>query len=164
MLAAASVAANAQVYLGGTVGIGVEHASYEGESATSTAFVVSPEIGYSFNSTWAVGATVGVQFQNVSDTDITTLAVMPYVRGTFARASVFDFFGELALGYGHQSVSGSGAGGFISAIRPGFVAHINDRFGIVGKTTLLEYNHFDGVNGVGFSINNGFEIGVQLTL
>lgn len=164
LLAMASVAANAQLYLGGTLGIGVENASYDGESATSTAFAIDPEVGYNFNDTWAVGATIGVQYQNVSEIDVTTVTVLPYVRGTFARAGIFDFFGEVALGYGHQSVEGHGASGFVAGLRPGFVAHFNDKFGLVGKTMLLKYNHFDGVNNVGFAINNGFEIGIQFTL
>lgn len=162
ILTIASITVNAQVYLGGTLGIGVVNASYDGESETSTSFVFSPEVGYNFNSIWAVGATVGVQYQN--PLDVVTLKVLPYVRATFARANIFDFFGEIALGYGYQYTDGFGYNGFIAGLRPGFVAHINDKFGIVGKTTLLEYNHFDGINGIGFSINNGFEIGVQFTL
>lgn len=164
VLATVTTVIRAQVYLGGTIGVAVEHASYDGESSTSTAFALTPEVGYSFNKTWAVGTTVGVQYQSISDVDVTTISVLPYVRATFAHAGAFDFFGEFALGYGHQSSDGYGADGFIAGIRPGFVAHLNDKFALVAKTTLLKYNHFDGVDNVGFALNGGVELGIQFTL
>ncbi len=163
LLAGFVTAANAQAYLGGTLGIGVEHASADGVSATNSAFSVAPEGGYYFNKTWAVGASVGVQYQNIADTGVTTFSVLPYVRANFAHASVFDFFAELALGYAHESSEGYGVGGFIAGIRPGFVAHLSDKFSLVGRTTLLKYCHYDGVNGIGFAINSNLELGVQFS-
>ncbi len=158
-----TLAAKAQAYVGGTLGIAVEHASADGESATNSAFTVAPEVGYYFNKTWALGASVGVKYQNISDIGVTTVSVLPYVRGTFARAGVFDFFGELAMGYSHESAEGYGAGGFVAGIRPGFAAHFNDTFSLIGRTTLFSYSHYDGVNGVGFAINSNLELGVQFT-
>lgn len=162
-LAVISFAANAQVYVGGTLGIGVEHASVSGISATNSAFSVAPEAGYCFNDTWAVGASLGIQYQNVSHTNVTTFSILPYVRATFAHVSVFDFFAELALGYGHEIYDGDGVGGFMAGLRPGFAAHLSDRFSLVGRTTLLKYTNFDGVNGVGFAINSNIELGVEFS-
>lgn len=156
-------AAGAQAYVGGTLGIAVVHASADGESQTNSAFSISPEAGYYFNKTWAVGANLALQHQNVSDTGVTTFSILPYVRANFAQAGIFDFFGELALGYSYESIDGHNASGFASALRPGFIAHLSDRFSLVGKTTLLSYNHYDGVNGFGFAINSNFELGVQVT-
>lgn len=155
--------ANAQAYVGGTLGIAVNHVSYDGASSTNSAFLVSPEAGYYFNNTWAVGTSLGVQYQDNAGIGITTFAILPYVRATFAHASVFDFFGEIAMGYAHESAEGNGVGGFTSGIRPGFVAHLSDRFALTGRTTLLSYSHYDGVNGVGFAINSNLELGIQVT-
>lgn len=163
LLACVAAVANAQAYIGGTLGIGVEHAGADGVSVTSSAFSVAPEGGYYFNKTWAVGASVGVQHHNISDVGVTTFSVLPYVRANFAHASVFDFFAELAMGYAHESSEGYGVGGFIAGIRPGFVAHLSEKFSLVGRTTLLKYNHYDGVNGVGFAINSNLELGVQFS-
>lgn len=156
-------AAKAQAYVGGTLGVAVEHASADGVSATNSAFTVAPEVGYYFNKTWALGASVGVKYQNISHTGITTVSVLPYVRATFASAGVFDFFAELAMGYSHESADGYGVGGFVAGIRPGFNAHLSDKFSLIGRTTLLSYSHYDGVNGVGFAINSNLELGVQFT-
>lgn len=168
LLAVVSITAGAKVYIGGTLGIGVVNTGYKDDivggydSETSCSFVFSPEVGYNFNSVWAVGGTIDLGYRSPSD--IATFSVLPYVRGTFAHAGVFDFFGEGALGYVCMLNDGDGYSGFSIALRPGFVAHITDKFGIVGKTTLFEYNYINGVNGIGFSINNGFQIGVQFTL
>lgn len=62
MLVCISLGASAQAYVGGTVGIGVEHASADGGSLTNSAFLIAPEAGYYFNPTWAVGASVGVKY------------------------------------------------------------------------------------------------------
>lgn len=160
-MACISIAANAQAYVGGTLGISVVHASTSGVSATNSAFSIAPEGGYYFNETWAVGASIGVQYQSISDIGTTTFSILPYVRGTFAHAGMFDFFGELALGYAHESTDGYGAGGFNAGLRPGFAANFTDNFSLIGRTTLLNYSHYDGVNGIGFSINTNFELGVQ---
>lgn len=163
MLLGISLAASAQAYIGGTLGIAVEHVSVDGGSGTSSAFSIAPEGGYYFNKTWAVGASLGIKYQDLTGTGITTFSILPYVRGTFASASVFDFFGELAMGYAHESADGYGVGGFIAGIRPGFVAHFSDKFSLIGRTTLLQYSHYDGVDGIGFAINSNLELGVQFT-
>lgn len=164
MLICITLAANAQAYVGGTVGIAVNNINSDGYSETVSAFSVSPEVGYYFNKTWAVGASVGVKYQDYSDLGgVTTISVLPYVRATFARASVFDFFGELALGYANESSDGENYGGFVAGIRPGFAAHLSDRFSLIGRTTLLSYSHYDGVNGFGFGLNSNFELGIQVT-
>lgn len=163
MLCCVAFASHAQAYVGGTLGIAVTHADGDGVSLTNSAFSVSPEVGYYFNSTLAVGTTVGVQYQSVSHTDVTSCYVLPYLRANFAHVSVFDFFAELALGYSHESSDGDGVGGFVAGLRPGLVAHFNDRFSLVGRTTLLSYSHYDGINGVGFAINSNIELGVQIS-
>lgn len=163
MLVCITLMANAQAYVGGTLGIAVANSSYDGSSSTSSAFAIAPEAGYYFNKTWAVGASVGVQYQNISDTGITTFTILPYVRANFAHASVFDFFAELGVGYSHESTDGYGLGGVIVALRPGFTAHLSNSFALVGRTTLLQYSNYDGVNGIGFAINSNIELGVQFT-
>lgn len=163
MLVCISLGASAQAYVGGTVGIGVEHASADGGSVTNSAFLIAPEAGYYFNPTWAVGASVGVKYQDLGGTGVTTVSVLPYLRGTFAHAGIIDFFGELAMGYEHQSAGGSGVGGFVAALRPGMLINLNDHFALTLRTTLLRYAHYDGVNGIGFALNTNLELGLQYT-
>lgn len=152
-----SIAASAQAYVGGTLGVGVTAA--DGESAA--AFTVSPEAGYYFNKTWAVGGKIDYSYQNAAGSDISLFSILPYVRATFAHAGVFDFFGELNLGYAY--ICTAEVGGFSSALCPGVLAHINDKFSIVAKTELLSFSHFEGESGFGLSLNGNFHLGVQYT-
>jgi len=161
MLVSITLTANAQAYLGGTLGITVDHTSYDGGSMTNSAFSVSPEGGYYFNKTFAVGASIAIQQHRNDYIDATKYSILPYVRGIFAHASVFDFFGELALGYESED----SIGGFVLGIRPGFIAHLSNKFGLIGRTTILRYSHYDNddENNLGFAINNNLELGVQIT-
>lgn len=160
----ASAAANAQAYIGGTFGLGVESVSTDGDTETGVALALAPEAGYYFNKTWALGASVGVQYSKVADIGVTTFSILPYVRATFARAGAFDFFAELAMGYAHQKVEDfDGVGGFIAGFRPGFAAHLGEKFSLIGRTTLLQYTHYDGISDFGFAINSNVELGVQFT-
>lgn len=171
MLTVASAVANAQVYTGGTLGFAVDHARYQGNSdagymdvsTTSNAFAVAPEIGYKVDDSWAVGLTLGYQYEEVSETGITTISVLPYIRGIFAHAGIFDFFCEGTVGYARQSSDKNDVNGLIAGLRPGFVANFSKKFGLVGKTVLVKYNHFDSLDIVGFAFNSNFEIGVQYT-
>ncbi|MCM1163171.1 MAG: porin family protein [Muribaculaceae bacterium] len=163
MLLCISVSASAQFYAGGTLGVSVVHASSDGASATQSAFAVTPELGYDINPTWAVGITVPVAYSHNDSYNTTKVGILPYVRCTFASASIVDFFGELALGYGHQKTGDYGVGGFDSGLRPGMKINFNDKFALVARTTLLAYSHYDGVNGVGFAINDGFELGFKVS-
>lgn len=158
-----AIAANAQAYVGGTLGISVSHASSNGSSATVSTFSISPEAGYEFNKTWALGANLDIAYQDISGNGTTALSILPYVRATFAHAGIFDFFTELALGYSHEFSDGYDAGGFKAELRPGLIAHLSDKFSLVGRTALLSYRHIDGINGIGFGINSNIQVGVQFS-
>lgn len=51
-----AVSASAQVYLGGSIGVGVSKVK-NGEEKTT--FKLLPEIGYGINGNWAVGTVIG---------------------------------------------------------------------------------------------------------
>ena len=55
LVAMMTMTVNAQVYVGG--GVGLQSSSYDGNSETF--FKLMPEIGYNLNEDWAVGITVG---------------------------------------------------------------------------------------------------------
>lgn len=167
MLLGITTTASAQFYAGGSFGVNVEHAKEDGGNGTTmTTLGIAPELGYSINRTWAVGLTLPVNYMTQNSVDLTVVQVLPYVRATFARASIVDFFGELALGYGHQSVStdgvSGGVSGFVAGLRPGLKINFSDKFALVGRTNLLSYSYYDGLTGVNFSINSGFSLGFQV--
>lgn len=158
---AMSITANAQGFVGGTLGLDVAHTSSDGASATVTTFQIAPEVGYHFNDTWAVGLQFAYGLTASDAPSVNQIQVMPYVRATFASAGIVDFFAELGAGYTHASCDGASAGGFVSALRPGMAINFTDKFSVIARTNLLEYSHIESANYVDFAINKGFSLGVN---
>lgn len=155
------IGARAQFYAGGTLGLDVVHVYVDGgSSATSSTIAIAPEFGYSFNKTWAIGAQVGYGFTS-SGGDLTTFTVMPYVRGTFARAGIVDFFGEFGVGYGHQSTEDDGVSGTIFSLNPGIAVNFTPKFALIARTSLFQFEYWDGLGIFDFSVNKNFVVGVQ---
>ena len=89
LVAMMTMTVNAQVYVGG--GVGLQSSSYDGNSETY--FKLMPEIGYNLNEDWAVGITVGygeskttIKEGNVKATaKVKAFEIAPYARYTFAK-------------------------------------------------------------------------------
>lgn len=157
------VGAQAQVFVGGTVGIDFNTVGSDGEgSVTTYTAQVSPEVGYRFNKTWALGLQTVFGGVTVKGETLSQVVIAPYVRATFARAGIVDFFGEATVGYGYQSIDDYGTSGAVIALRPGMAINFSRRFAVIARTNLLQYEYWDGVYGVDFSINKGFSVGVQI--
>lgn len=162
VLALTGVCAHAQFYAGGSLGLDVINLHEDGgSSSTHTTFQVVPELGYSFNPTWAVGAQIGYGFTSEGGETLNVFRVMPYVRATFARAGIVDFFGEAAVGYGHQSIDDYSHSGTVAALRPGMSINFNPRCALIARTALFQYEYWDGVGAFDFSLNKSFDLGVQ---
>ena len=81
-----AVAANAQVYVGGNVGIA---SSKIGNGDNVTTYKVLPEVGYNINKDWAVGTTLGWGKGtpvNIEGESRNYFTVQPYARYTFVHS------------------------------------------------------------------------------
>lgn len=158
------VGAQAQVFVGGTLGVDVNNVGADGDGSVTTLTVqVAPEVGYNFNKTWAIGLQTVFGGVAVDGETVSQIVIAPYVRATFARVGIVDFFGEATIGYGHQDYDGyNGVSGAVMALRPGMAINFTKRFAVIARTNLLQYEYWDGVYGTEFSINKGFSVGVQI--
>lgn len=164
LLFSACVSAQAQLQLGGSLGLDVTNVGVDGGgSTTQTTLAITPEVGYRFNDTWTVGAQVGFGVVALKGESLTKFNIMPYARATFARVNIVDFFGEAALGYGHQSTDGFGVSGALVALRPGMAINFSRKFAVIARTDLFRFEYWDGTRGTSFSLNKGFDLGVQFT-
>lgn len=59
IVALIAITANAQVYVGGTFGVGSDKVETEGTEVKNTTFKILPEVGYELNEDWSVGTVVG---------------------------------------------------------------------------------------------------------
>ena len=98
-----AVAANAQVYVGGSVGIA---SSKQNGGKNVTTYQVLPEIGYNINKDVAIGTVVGwgkgnpVNIQNESRNYFT---IQPYARFNVVRTKYVDAFIDGGFGYTHYN-------------------------------------------------------------
>ena len=145
LVAMMSMAANAQVYLGG--GIGFQTSSYDGNSETY--FTILPEIGYNLDENWAVGMTVGygeartkVDVLGVYVTDkVKTFQIAPYARYTFAKFSKVNLFVDGTVGYKHEDYAGIKTNTFAIGFKPGVAVNLNEKLSFVAHVGFLGYEN-----------------------
>ena len=148
-LAAVAVAAtmNAQVYLGGGIGVGTS--SYDGNSETY--FTIIPEIGYNLSEKWAVGMTIGYGETKTKIKDYETGAkvtdkvknftVAPYARYTFVKFDHVNLFVDGTVGYGYEDFAGVKTNTFNVGLKPGVAVNLNDKLSFVAHVGLLGYEY-----------------------
>ena len=102
-IACIAVAANAQVYLGGSVGIAT---SKKNGGKEVTTYQILPEIGYKINKSWAIGTVFGWGKGNpveIEDESRNKVSFEPYIRYTFAHSKYVDAFIDGGFGYTHYN-------------------------------------------------------------
>ena len=80
--------ANAKLYLGGSAGMQIVDSNFSG--------IISPEVGYDFNDSIAVGAYLSF----TGNSGINSWSINPYFRWTFIHVRDFGIFGEGSFGIG----------------------------------------------------------------
>lgn len=174
LVAVASLSANAQVYLGGQLGINAGKADNTTQSITK--FQIAPEIGYNINEKWAIGLGIGFTTQNglfndeqvfqmpISDkygksASVFTLA--PYARWTFAKTGIASFFvdGGIDVNFWNNSRGNS----FFIGLTPGVKLSASEKVDFVAEIAALgfawgsEKAYNAGVapkSAFGFNVNN----------
>ena len=155
-----TVAASAQVYVGGSLGIGSVKL---GANDAKTSFKIVPEIGYNINDEWAVGLAIGYQqgecklgkADYLQETEMKLFGVNPYVRNTFLRTKYVNVFVDGGLTY--QTVKDFGSD-FQIGLKPGVAVNFNDKLSFVAHIGFIGYETFSP-KGDGKSSNT---VGVDL--
>ena len=132
-----AVAANAQVYVGGNVGIA---SSKIGDADAVTTYKVLPEIGYNINQNWAIGTTAGwgkgnpVKIEDEPQKTQNYFTVEPYVRYTFVRSKYINAFVDGGFGYTHFHHA-HGAAASVNAwsvgVKPGISVNLSPKVSFV---------------------------------
>ncbi len=135
VVAAMAISANAQVYVGGGFGIGSTSID-GGDDETTYKFV--PEIGYSFDKEWAVGAAFGWEGSKSGDK---VVSVNPYVRWTFLHTNMVNVFVDGTVGYAHYYGNGNDTDAFQFGLKPGVAVNLNKNLSFVAHVGFLGYEH-----------------------
>ena len=156
-LAAVAVAAtmNAQVYLGGTLGLGFENKliDKDGNDATGMTFQIKPEFGYNLDEKSSVGIVLGFgvtnntnEMLNQNDTFAKALvggkktdksaiqfAIAPYYRYKFVQFDKVDLFIDAQVGFVYTKYDEWNNTTFNIGVRPGVAFNASDKISFVAK-------------------------------
>ena len=157
-LAAVAVAAtmNAQVYLGGALGLGFENKLMKQDrsgDATGVSFAIKPEIGYNLNEKSSVGIVLGFGLTNNSNqmisrndsfaqmvagnvkTEKTAIQfeVAPYFRYKFVQFEKVDLFIDAMVGFTYTKLDQWNNTTFAIGVRPGIAYTPTDKISLVAK-------------------------------
>ena len=181
----AAVAASAQVYIGGSLGVSSNkdyYADGDVEPDATVNFHFTPEIGYNLDENWAVGLGLTFDFtKNPVDEDGDKVRgidpkyfgfeIAPYARWTFARWNKVSLFLEGGLAYGFDKMKWDEEVGnktvteenkksyFKIGVKPGLRVDLTDHFAVMTRLGWLGYvcTMPDGDN-----MNNGQSFGFDL--
>lgn len=142
-----AVCASAQVYVGGNFGIA--SVDNEGGENDETIFSFLPEIGYKFNSDWALGANFGWSKADLSNFNgsfnydgrnltAQTFEINPYVRYTFVHGKLLNVFCDGSFGYKHFNGEGDQ---YSVGLKPGVELKL-DRFSLVARVGFLGWQQY----------------------
>ena len=145
-------AAHAQIYVGGVAGFDVNH---NGEfNDTHFNLTLLPEVGYSFNDKFGVGA------QFILDVSkATVIGLSPYVRYTFAQLGPVSLFADAAFTFEYNT--GYGATGWEVGLYPGIAVPLTDKISLVGHCGYLSY---DSDTNFGIGVQTGANVGIFFNL
>lgn len=149
-----AVCANAQVYLGGNVGIA--SVDYGGDD-DETIYSLLPEIGYKFNDNWAAGVMFGWskaglktyngEFDTQEEIKAKTFELNPYARFTFLHGKLINVFCDGGFGYKHYyGTKDANADLWSIGLRPGVELKLN-KFSLIAHIGFVGYQKYDHDNG-----------------
>ena len=178
LVAVASLAANAQVWVGGEVGFSATKTTIDGDKqGAAAAFNLLPEIGYTLNDKFDIAVAIGIAHNNgngkayagtegydayrmvLDDVNRNAFTLNPYVRYKFANAGDFTFFVDGGFSYTmiHYSGNDDNANQWGLGFKPGIAYNISDKVSLVAHIGRLDYNFFKQ----GDIKNNEFNMGVS---
>jgi hypothetical protein len=156
-----AVTMNAQLYVGGSVGV----ASIKNGSADAeTTYKFVPEFGYNLNDEWALGVALGYQKgacdlmtgSYAQNTDTEVFAINPYVRYTAVKSKLVNVFVDGGIGVASYKDMGTE---FSLGLRPGVAVNLSESISFVSHFGFVGFNSFspkgdgDSSNAVGVDLN-----------
>ena len=184
VMAVAAVSANAQMWVGGNLGINTQTTKFEDtELSSGTNFEIAPEVGYNLNEKWAVAMAVSyahnenctVSFAGQSASgNINSFSIKPFVRYTFLKSGNFSAFCDGVLYYTTTHAQGVENNFNDSGVsfNPGIAYAITPKVSLIAHLGKLGYNHewfkvgddFYKKDAFDFNISNSIYFGAIVNL
>ena len=172
VMAVAAISANAQVWIGGEVGLTSSHVNGVG---TTKAFTLQPEAGYSLSDKFDVAIKLGYSYASEKEyktsfgpqsySNVNTWEINPYVRYKFVKAGNFFAFVDGGLGYAtthYQGVSNN-ENKFGVYVVPGIAYSVSNKVTLVSHIGDGLYYKHEWVKDVARSNDFGFNLLNQIS-
>ena len=128
----ATVSANAQVYVGGEMGI------WYNDTQDKTFLSIAPSVGYEFDETWAIGTEL--KYAHKTDS-YNKFELAPYARCSFYRNKMVKLFFDLGFGVSVTKPEvGDDITGWKIGAQPGIAIHLNKNFALLAKTGFVGFD------------------------
>lgn len=159
IIACAVFTANAQFYVGGSVGFW----SQDVNSVETTTFKFLPEGGYAFNDKWAVGTTLGYVYTEIEDLESKAFTFAPYARFSYFKKDMVRLFVDGGFDfYSVKPDKGDRVNTFSTGLKPGVALDLSKNISILAKFGFFGYQEYDDdSDGFGFDLNgNSLTFGI----
>lgn len=151
-----TVVASAQWYVGGGLGF---TKSEDAAKVKTTAFDITPEVGYKLNDNWTIGAVVGLEMEKDAYKQFT---IAPYARYTFLTAGDFSMFADASLEVGiFKPEVGDNTTVWGAGIKPGVAYNIDENWSVAAHLGFIGYEDYDE-DGNAFGVQLGNELSFSL--
>lgn len=150
IVAVCSLAASAQAYVGGQVGL------WRNTDANHTSFKLAPEVGYKLSNQWALGLSIGFAHNYDNDFKVNGFEVDPYVRYTVAKAGPVSFFLDGGFGFATAKAKygdwkSDSYNQWQIGIKPGVKVSLSKKVDFIASMGFLGYRDNDDLPSTGIS-------------
>ncbi len=140
-----SIAASAQVYVGGQVGL------WRNTDANNTNLGIEPEVGYNINDKWAVGTGVGYVYDYYKGVKTNAFEFSPYARYTVAKFGPASFLLDGGIAFSTvKAKKGSFKSDSYNAwqigVTPVLKVNLAKKFDFIASLGFLGYRDYDDIN------------------
>lgn len=157
IVAVCSLAASAQAYVGGQVGL------WRNTDANHTSFNLAPELGYKLSNQWDLGLSIGFAHDYNKGLKLNGFEVDPYVRYTVAKAGPVSFFLDGGFGFATAKAKkgdrkSDSYNMWQIGIKPGVKVSLSKKVDFIASMGFLGYRDNDDVKVTGIdAIDDIFE-------
>lgn len=153
VMAVAAISANAQVWIGGNIGVQTNKTSFDGNKLSSnTSFEIAPEIGYNLSDKWAVALELAYSHTGNGEINfagesvkgyLNSFSVKPYARYAYVKSGNFSAFVDGGINYTTSHVSGfsNNLNSFGVFFAPGFSYAVSNKVSLVAHLGDLSYDY-----------------------
>ena len=136
-----AMSVNAQVYVGGSLGIDAWSSQKNAGDRSETTFTILPEVGYNLNDEWVVGTVIGYvsdKWTGVNGISESAFTFNPYARYTYLKAGKVSLFVDGGVDF--TTASKADWNELAIGLKPGLAVSLSDNISFVSHLGFIGYD------------------------